>query len=198
MSENGSNALLLDFIDEFIQNQQKYDECRMTKDLSVKTGCMYLEYLEKLYNICKSSDYFKESEVNQIISDYKAIDSFKCSLSKQQDLQSKQYLAQREASFKLKLQGVLSRVNTDPVLKKIKQNVPDFMVAGIGGDGSCPLVLFFDIMHSNVSAFHFDLAFPKNYKFIRKDADVLKVFIGDFEFTFVKIKKTALTQPLSK
>lgn len=192
MNENGSDTPSLDFINEFIQNQQKYDECRMTKDLRIGNGWMYLKYFEKLYNICKSSDYFKESEVNQIISDYKAIDSFKRSLPKQQDLQSKQYLAQREASFKLKLQGLLSRVNTDPVLKKFKQNAPDFMMAGIGGDDSCPLVLFFDIMHNKASAFHSDLAFPKNYKFIRKNADVLKVFIGDFEFTFVKNQKNSV------
>lgn len=192
MNKKDSKAVSLSFVDEVIQNRQKYGECKITNGLDIENGEMYLEYYKDVYQICRDSNYFKVGDADRIIADYEKIDQFKRSLPKQQDLQSKQYLAQREASFKLKLQGVLSRVNTDPVLKKFKQNAPDFMMVGIGDDDSCPLVLFFDIMHSEASAFHSDLAFPQNYKFIRKNANILEVFIGDFELKFAKNGKNSI------
>lgn len=192
INEKSPKIYTTGFVDEYTQNLQKYDECKISQNLTVeKVG-----YLEYVYSVCKDSTYFKEGDVKRIVGDYEEIyqlrkqllDPGKLKSSIGYDLQ----LAQQKADFNRKLQKILNTADKDPVLKKLKQNAPDFMMAKLGGDDGCPLVLFFDIMHNKASAFHSDLAFPKNYKFVRKNADVLKVFIGDFEFTFVKNQKNSV------
>lgn len=192
INEKSPKIYTTGFVDEYTQNLQKYGECKISQNLTVeKVG-----YLEYVYSVCKDSAYFKEGEVKRIVADYEEIyqlrkqllDPGKLKSSIGYDLQ----LAQQKADFNRKLQKILNTADKDPVLKKLKQNAPDFMMAKLGGDDGCPLVLFFDIMHNKASAFHSDLAFPKNYKFVRKNADVLKVFIGDFEFTFVKNQKNSV------
>ena len=196
MNKKSSKTGTLSFVDEVIQNRQKYGKCKITKGLDIENGWIYLEYLKKLYQICKDSDYFKAGDADRIITDYEAIDQFKRQLPDLEDLQSKKDSVQRKAyfedKFNMELQEILSTVNTDPVLKKFKQNAPDFIMAEIDENNRCPLVLLFNVLNKKASAFHSDLAFPQNYKFIRKNANVLEVFIGDFELKFAKNGKNSV------
>lgn len=196
MNKKDSKAVSLSFVDEVIQNRQKYGECKITNGLDIENGWRYLEYFEELYKICKYSDYFKAGDADRIIADYKAIDQFKRQLPDLENLQSKKNSAQRKAyfedKFNMELQEILSTVNTDPVLRKFKQNAPDFMMAEVGDSSQCPLVLLFNVLSKKASAFHSDLAFPQNYKFIRKNANILEVFIGDFELKFAKNGKNSI------
>lgn len=192
INEKSPKIYTTGFVDEYTQNLQKYDECKISQNLTVEE----VGYLEYVYYVCKDSTYFKEGDVKRIVADYEEIYQLRKQLLEPGKLKSSigydLQLAQQKADFNRKLQKILNTADKDPVLKKLKQNAPDFMMAKLGGDDGCPLVLFFDIMHNKASAFHSDLAFPKNYKFVRKNADVLKVFIGDFEFTFVKNQKNSV------
>ena len=191
-NKQSSKADTLGFIDEAIQNRQKYGECKITKGLDIENEWWYLDYFKRVYQICKGSDYFKVGDAERIIADYEAIARFKHQLPTLKDLQSKKDSAQQEADFNTRLQEILNTANTNPVLKKFKQNAPDFMMAEIDENSRCPLVLLFNVLNKKASAFHSDLAFPHNYKFIKKNANILEVFIGDFELKFAKNGKNSV------
>lgn len=66
------------------------------------------------------------------------------------------------------------------------------MMTKLGGDDECPLFLLFDTMNKEFSAINSDLAFPQNYKFVRKNANILEVYISDIKLKFAKNRKNSV------
>ena len=187
INEKSPKIYTTGFVDEYTQNLQKYDECKISQNLTVKE----VGYLKYVYFVCKDSTHFKEGDVKRIIADYEAISQFREQLH-DPEIRYNLHHAQQEAAFNGKLQKILSTVDKDPVLKKLKQNAPDFMMAKLGGDDKCPLFLLFDTMSKEFSDSNSDLAFPQNYKFARKNANILEVSIGDIKLKFAKNRKNGV------
>lgn len=192
INEKSPKIYTTGFVDEYTQNLQKYDECKISQNLTVeKVG-----YLEYVYSICKDSAYFKEGEVKRIVADYEEIYQLRKQLLDPEKLKSSigydLQLAQQKADFNRKLQKILTTADKNPVLKKLKQNAPDFMMAKLGSDDKCPLFLLFDTMNKEFSGINSDLAFPQNYKFVRKNANILEVYIGDIKLKFAKNRKNSV------
>ena len=135
-----------------------------------------------------------ESMNSETLAKYPVEDGKKIQSCEQLKKESFDFLhhAQQEAAFNGKLQKILSTADKDPVLKKLKQNAPDFMMAKLGGDDKCPLFLLFDTMSKEFSDSNSDLAFPQNYKFARKNANILEVSIGDIKLKFAKNRKNGV------
>lgn len=187
INEKSPKIYTTGFVDEYTQNLQKYDECKISQNLTVKE----VGYLKYVYFVCKDSTHFKEGDVKRIIADYEAISQFREQLH-DPEIRYNLHHAQQEAAFNGKLQKILSTAYKDPVFKKLKQNAPDFMMAKLGGDDKCPLFLLFDTMSKEFSDSNSDLAFPQNYKFSRKNANILEVSIGDIKLKFAKNRKNSV------
>ncbi len=181
INEKSPKIYTTGFEDEYTQNLQKYDECKISQNLTVEE----VGYLEYVYSVCKYSNYFKEGDVKRIVADYEAISQFREQLH-DPEIRYDLHHAQQEAAFNRKLQKILNTADKDPVLKKLKQNAPDFMMAKLGGDDKCPLFLLFDLINKENSDLYSDFAFPQNYKFVRKNANILEVYIGDIKLKFAK------------
>ena len=66
------------------------------------------------------------------------------------------------------------------------------MMAKLGGGEKCPLFLLFNTMSKEFSDSNSDLAFPQNYKFARKNANILEVSIGDIKLKFAKDEENSV------
>lgn len=193
-----SNAKKITLIEETLTYYEKFDNCKVTQELSVndigkeygswrlnyRTNKGIITYFEAAYNICKDSEIFPLDATEAIIKEYKSL-----------AVQKEEYYKQKEKIIELgrtlyqqkqisdKMKTLLSEIASNPVLRQMRQVAPDFMNSEIN---DCPLIFMVQALKDFESAFDSDLRSPSNYKFIKNGTSVLTIKAGTKEFTFEK------------